>query len=117
MVKKWEIYFLNFNPITGSEQAGIRPALVISTDIVNRRLPVFTVIPLSSIQKGDIIYPYEVELPKSTTGLPKDSVALVYQMRTISTERVFLASKSGLITEQKIKDNINQAIIEFFELD
>ena len=50
MVKKWEIYFLDFDPIKGSEQQGARPALVVSNDSVNKHLPIFTVLPFSSVK-------------------------------------------------------------------
>ena len=30
MVKQWQIYFLNLNPVKGSEQAGTRPCIVVS---------------------------------------------------------------------------------------
>jgi len=117
MVKKWEIYFLNFDPTKGSEQRGTRPALVISNDSVNRHLPVFTVLPFSSIKEGTMIYPTEVELPISVTGLSKDSVVMLQQIRTISVDRVAGMQKAGEILDQDYRDKINRALIEYFELD
>jgi mRNA interferase MazF len=117
MVKKWEIYYLDFNPIKGSEQRGIRPALVISNDSVNQFLPVFTVLPLSSIKPGSKIYPTEVELMMNITGLPKDSVAMIQQIRTVSQDRIVNTNKSGEISDMHVRGKINQALIDYFELD
>jgi len=117
MVKKWGIYFLDFDPTKGSEQKGVRPALVVSNDSVNKHLSVFTVIPFSSIKAGAKIYPTEVELPASVTGLPKDSVAMLQQIRTIAVERIAGMQKAGEVNDRVYRDRINQALIEYFELD
>ena len=117
MVKKWEIYFLDFDPTKGSEQKGVRPALVISNDSVNKYLPVFTVLPFSSIKEGAKIYPTEVELPAKATGLSKDSVAMLQQIRTISTDRIADARKAGEVSDRFYRDKINRALLEYFELD
>jgi mRNA interferase MazF len=117
MVKKWEIYFLNFDPTKGSEQKGIRPALVISNDSVNKHLPVFTALPFSSIKAGTKIYPTEVELPASVTGLAKDSVAMIQQIRTIAVDRISGAQKAGEVTDRTYREKIKRALVEYFELD
>jgi len=117
MVKKWEIYFLDFDPTKGSEQQGIRPALVISNNNVNRHLPVFTVLPFSSIKAGAKIYPTEVKLPASVTGLPRDSVAMLQQIRTIAIDRIAGIQKAGEVADPNYRAKINRALIEYFELD
>ena len=117
MVKKWEIYFLDFSPTKGSEQRGVRPALVISNDGTNKRLPVFTVLPFSSMKPGMKVYPTEVELPSSITGLSKDSVAMLQQVRTVSNDRIAGTQKVGEVTDSKYREKINRALLEYFELD
>ena len=114
MVNKWEIYYCNLDPTIGSEQKGTRPVLIISTNAVNHNLPISTVLPLSSINPGDKIYPTEVLLDKSVTGLPKLSVAMVQQIRTISHNR--FSSLSGAITDTKIKEEILNACRNYFDL-
>ena len=94
----------------------MRPALVISNDSVNKYLPVFTVLPLSSVKTGIKIYPTEVELPASITGLPKDSVAMLQQIRTISIDRISGMQKAGEVNDQIYRDRIKQALMEYFEL-
>lgn len=116
MVNKWEVYYVNLNPTEGSEQQGIRPVLIISNDAVNHNLPVFTCIPFSSIRPGARIYPTEVKLTKTESGLSKESVLMLQQIRTVAISRVSspLVSK---ITNEKIQKQINSALIQYFELD
>lgn len=115
MVKKWSLYWASLDPAVGSEQAGIRPVLVISNDIVNEILPVITVIPVSSIKDHCSVYPTEFYLPLEKTMLPKNSVAMIHQIRTISKER--LRNQCGSIDDDKIKHGINIVMKKYFELD
>ena len=52
------VYYVNFSPTKGHEQRGVRPALVVTSDVYNRRSGMAIVCPLTSQQKG---YPFEVE--------------------------------------------------------
>jgi len=47
-VKRGDIWLVDLNPVRGSEQRGIRPCLVISSDVVNEYAPTVCVIPLTS---------------------------------------------------------------------
>jgi mRNA interferase MazF len=114
MVKKWSIYWTSLDPTIGSEQAGMRPSLIISNDIVNEVLPVVTVLPLSSIKKSNRIYPTEVFLPRELSLLPKDSVIMIHKIRTISKERI--GPKCGDINNEKIRSNIKDVLRQYFEL-
>jgi mRNA interferase MazF len=114
MVNKWEIYYCNLNPTLGSEQQGTRLVLVISNDIVNHLLPVSTVLPLSSIKPGDNIYPTEIELPAKLTGLTKESVDMVQQIRTVAHSRS--DNKAGELTDNSLHDQVKETLREYFEL-
>ena len=114
MVNKWEIYNCNLGPTVGSEQRGKRPVLVISTNAVNHHLPVSTVLPLSSVKPNDKIYPTEVLLDKIITGLPKLSVAMVQQIRTISHNR--FTTLLGTITDIETQKRILGACRIYFDL-
>jgi len=114
MVSKWEIYYCNLDPAIGSEQKGTRPVLIISTNAVNHSLPVSTILPLSSVNPSDRIYPTEVLLAQSVTGLPKLSVAMVQQIRTISHDR--LTALSGSITDATAQEAILDACRSYFDL-
>lgn len=114
MVSKWEIYFCNLDPTEGSEQRGTRPVLIISTDGVNHNLTVSTVLPLSSVKENDKIYPTEVLLPIAVSGLPKLSVAMIQQIRTVSHSR--LKNKVSAITDEETKQKISEACRDYFDL-
>lgn len=116
MVKKWDVFFLNLDPIKGSEQRGTRPVLVISNDAVNTYLPVFTCIPFSSVKPGARIYPTEVLLTARESGLPKDSVLMIQQIRTVSKERI-AGDRVGTISDASIRERINRALAQYFELE
>jgi mRNA interferase MazF len=114
MVNKWQIYFCSLDPTVGSEQRGTRPVLVVSTDAVNHHLPVSTVLPLSSVKPGDKIYPTEVLLSTEISGLPKLSVAMLQQIRTISHER--LTNLAGSINDAATRSKILDACRSYFDL-
>ena len=116
MVRKWDIYYLDLDPTKGSEQRGIRPILVISNDAVNSNLPVFTAIPFSSVKPGAKIYPTEVFMTAAQSGLPKDSVLMLQQIRTVSVNRI-VGSKVSQINDIAIREKINEALKMYFELD
>ena len=114
MVNKWEIYFCCLDPTVGSEQKGTRPVLVVSTDAVNHHLPVSTVLPLSSVKPGSKIYPTEIPLDTGITDLPKRSVAMIQQIRTVSHDR--LTNSVGKIRDAQAQEEILKAVRSYFDL-
>jgi mRNA interferase MazF len=54
-----DLIWLDFDPQAGREQAGRRPALVLSPSAYNRKTSLAVVCPITSQAKG---YPFEVEL-------------------------------------------------------
>ncbi len=115
MVNKWEIYYCDLDPTQGSEQRGTRPVIIISTDSVNHNISVSTVLPLSSVKPNDRIYPTEVLIPQDVSGLPKLSIAMIQQIRTITHSR--LNNKVGTITDEKTRAEILLAIREYFDIE
>ena len=114
MVNKWEIYFCGLDPTIGSEQRGLRPVLVLSNNAVNHHLSVCTVLPLSSVKPGDKVYPSEVLLEPAITGLPKLSVAMMQQIRTVSQSR--LIRLAGAVMDADTQNRILAACRAYFEL-
>jgi mRNA interferase MazF len=114
MVDKWDIRFCSLDPTQGSEQRGKRPVLVVSNDAVNHALPVSTVLPLSSHHVGDKVYPTEVLLTADMTGLPKDSFAMVQQVRTVAHTRLDIRSER--LEDATAREQILEAIRLYFEL-
>jgi len=58
-----DIVWINFNPQAGHEQAGRRPALILSPKDYNSKVGLAILCPITSKKKG---YPFEVSLPKGT---------------------------------------------------
>lgn len=72
-----DLVWINFDPQAGHEQAGRRPALVISPAPYNARVGMVLVCPVTSRAKG---YPFEVVLPE---GLGISGVVLADQLRSV----------------------------------
>jgi mRNA interferase MazF len=72
-----DLIWLQFNPQAGHEQAGHRPALVISPVAYNRRVGLALCCPITSQVKG---YPFEVALP---SGLEVEGAILSDQLRSL----------------------------------
>jgi mRNA interferase MazF len=114
MTYQWKIFLASLDPAKGSEQAGDRPVLIISREEINQLLSVVNVIPLTSHKSPErVIYPNEVLLPNSVTGLRVDSIALCFQIRTLDKKR--LHREMGKIEDQTLQQSIHQALR--FQLD
>jgi len=70
-MKRGEIYYATLDPAMGSESPKRRPVLIVSNDVNNRAATTLTILPITSnVTK---VYPFEVFLPPSESGLPKPS--------------------------------------------
>lgn len=76
-VKRGDFVWLQFDPQAGREQAGHRPALVVSAQAFNEVTPFVWVVPITSQVKG---YPFEVRIPD---GLPVSGVILADQVKSL----------------------------------
>ena len=85
-MKRGEIYFAALDPTRGGEIQKTRPVIVVSNNAANRSAAVVTVVPLTS--NVDRVFPFEVLLAASRTGLSKDSKAMAQQVRTIDKARL-----------------------------
>ena len=86
-IKRGDIVIINFDPVKGSEQGGVRPALVIQNDVHNKYSPVIIVAAITS-KKFSKDFPTNVFLPKKDSKLKKDSTILLNQIRTIDKTRI-----------------------------
>ncbi|MBE2224045.1 MAG: type II toxin-antitoxin system PemK/MazF family toxin [Anaerolineae bacterium] len=81
-VKRGEIYWVEFDPVKGSEQSGLRPALVVQNDIGNRYSPTTVVVAITSAIPPKP-YPFMVVIAPAESGLPAVSAVNCSQMATI----------------------------------
>lgn len=86
-IQKNQIYYADLNPVQGSEQGGIRPVLIIQNDIGNKASP--TVIIAAITSKGKKMHlPTHVTISLEDGKLPKESMAMLEQIRTIDKDRL-----------------------------
>ena len=86
-IERGDVVLVDFEPVKGSEQGKIRPALIMQNNILNKYSPTTIVAPLTSkIYKEE--YPTNVEVSKRESNLDKDSTILLNQIRTIDKSRI-----------------------------
>lgn len=91
-VRRGEIYYADLSPVVGSEQGGVRPVLIVQNDIGNKYSPTVIAAAITS-QCGKNKLPTHIEIDAKQSGLNKDSIVLLEQMRTIDKSR--LREKTG----------------------
>ena len=107
MIKRGEIYYADLNPVVGSEQGGIRPIIVLQNDVGNKYSPtVIAAATTSRLTKAKL--PTHIELNKEKTPMPKDSVVLLEQIRTIDKSRI--KEKIGELPPD-VMQQINDALL------
>lgn len=77
----------DLNPVMGSEQAGVRPAVVLQIDRANRASPHTIIAPFTTKIRQKIL-PSHVYVQAGAGGLSQDPVLLCEQLRVIDTRRI-----------------------------
>ena len=93
--------WINFNPQKGHEQAGRRPALVISPQAYNGRVGLALLCPITSQVKG---YPFEVQIPD---GLQISGVVLSDQVKSLDWQ-ARQAKRICVVQEPVVTEVINK---------
>lgn len=99
---------VDFGTPSGPEQAGVRPAIVLQEDDLNRDLETSIVIPLTSKTKR-LSIPTTLFFPAGEAGLPRDSVALCHQVQVRGKAR-FL-SYVGTLTPAQLSE-VQNALLD-----
>ena len=86
-----EIRWVHLDPVVGSEADKRRPAILVSNDQANQTAErlgrgVVTVVPVTSNVRR--VFPFQVLLPATLTGLPRDSKAQCEQVRSVALQRI-----------------------------
>lgn len=92
---------VRLDPIEGSEQAGTRPAVVISPTFMNERSKVLLVAPVTS-RKVDRVFDFEALLDHDACGLEMKSKALLNQLRTIDKRRI--VGRYGVVDDATLRE-------------
>ena len=112
VVKRGDIFYADLSPVVGSEQGGVRPVLIVQNDTGNRHSPTVIAAAITS-QTGKARLPTHISLAAMSCGLPKDSVVLLEQIRTLDKRR--LREHMGRVDETMMKQ-VDTAIAMSFGL-
>ncbi len=87
MIHRGEVYFVDLDPTKGREQRGRRPVLVVSVDAINAQPLAVAVVVGTDARNVSRDYPVNIRLSAEETGLPRDTVFLCFQIRSIDPSR------------------------------
>lgn len=109
-IRRGDIYYTDLNPVIGSEEGGVRPILIISNDIGNKRSPTVLAAAITSKIKPDL--PTHVYIG-TECGISENSTVMLEQIRTIDKRRLF--KYIGHLEDNSMKE-IDKAISVSFGL-
>lgn len=112
-VRRGDIYYADLSPVVGSEQGGVRPVLIVQNDVGNRFSPTVIAAAITS-QKDKARLPTHIQVNSVGSGLAKDSVVLLEQIRTIDKRR--LKEHMGRLDDHSM-NRVDQALQISFGLD
>ena len=109
MISRGQVYMVNLNPAKGREQKGRRPVLVVSADAINRHPLVIAVVVGTDAANVPRDYPVNVRVAAVESGLPKDTVFLCFQLRSLDPSRFEGSAPTGNLPPKKMAE-VNHAL-------
>ena len=109
-VKRGDIYYADLSPVVGSEQGGVRPVLMVQKDTGNKHSPTVIAAAITS-QTGKARLPTHITLTAGSVGLPKDSIVLLEQVRTLDKRR--LREHMGRVDDRVMRQVDNAIAVSF----
>jgi mRNA interferase MazF len=109
-ILRGDIVWTDLNPVKGHEQAGLRPALILSPQVFNERSGTVIAMALTS-QPQRAGFPLTMEI--TSVSLPKPTWVKISQIRTLSVER--LGKRMGHVSDaemSQIVEGLNEIIGE-----
>jgi mRNA interferase MazF len=90
-MRRGDVYWVDLEPVRGSEANKTRPAVIVSNNAANRAAErssngVVTVVPITS--NTERVYPFQVLLRGADCGLDTDSKAQAEQVRSVAAVRL-----------------------------
>jgi mRNA interferase MazF len=111
-VKRGEVWRADLSPTRGTEQAGVRPVLIVQTDRANPHSPHTIIVPFTSRVRQKLL-PSHVLVPAGEGGLTQDSVALCEQVRVLDNSR--LLDKRGELSAARMQE-VDEALRAILDL-
>lgn len=116
---RWAVVIVDLDPAMGHEQAGVRRALVVSSEPFHRA-NLAQVCPISA-SRSEPRYPSEIVIPRGHAGQTKDALILCHQVRTIGLERITATVVGGrtiqYVTDPGIRTRVRDALAHQLGLD
>lgn len=86
-LRRGAVVLVRLDPIEGHEQAGVRPAIIVSDPmrVGEGRFPLVVVVPVT---RTHVRGPWSVRLPSGAGGLRAESTALIDQIRSLDRGRI-----------------------------
>ena len=106
-MRRGDIYLVDLSNQVGSEQNGIRPALIVQNEQGNLHSPTTIICPLTSQEKTQI--DTHVKLTPSDAGILKTSIVLCEQVRVVDKTR--LKKKLGEVVNRSKIEDINKKLM------
>ena len=100
-IQRGDIYYADLTPVTGSEQGGVRPVLILQNNAGNHHSPTVIAAAITGSVKGKR-QPTHVRLRGVACGLFRDSTVLLEQVRTLDKSR--LGKYMGRVDEDKMRE-------------
>ena len=105
-IRRGDIFYADLSPVVGSEQGGVRPVLIIQNDMGNKYSPTVICAAITSrMNKAKL--PTHIALAAAKYALPKDSVVLLEQIRTIDKQRL---REKVCHLDTEIMEAVNQSL-------
>ena len=104
VISRFDIFLINLDPTQGHEIKKTRPCVVLSPDVMNKRLQTVIVAPLTSKGRG-----YPTRIPMTFQG--KRGEIVLDQIRAVDKTRLF--KRLGKI-ESRIQQRVHQVLTELF---
>ena len=86
-ISRGDVVLCDLNPVVGTEQAGVRPVVILQIDRANAVSPHTVIVPFTTRIRRALL-PSHAFVPAGAGGLRRDSVALCEQIRVIDKRRV-----------------------------
>ena len=105
-IKRGEMYYVNLEPVVGSEQGGTRPVLIIQNNVGNKFSSTTIIAAAITSKTAKSSLPTHIAL-KNVAGLDRDSLLLLEQVRTIDRSRI--KGYIGTLDDKKM-EKVNKAL-------
>lgn len=111
-MQRGDVYDADLDPVIGSEQAGYRPVVIVSRDVINENSAVVLGVPCTTY-RGRRVHSTQALVHAPDGGLTVDSVALCEQVRVLSKAR--LGRQRGSLSAAAM-DRIDRALLIALDL-